>query len=190
MLLYGCTIWTLTNRMKKKLDGIYKRMLQAILNKSWKQHPTKQQLYDHLPSITKTIKIRRTRHAWHCWRSRDELVRYVFLKTCRKQWTIGRGGERGSGISVLMAWHDDDDKNYDVNTQKKLFENVHFVFKKSKKNFYTVFFFSSGVLQRIFFFWLIQKQISLDAIYLHFIHLKNLLWIFCRTFCLRRNICN
>ena len=30
----------------------------------------------------------------------------VALKTCRKQWTIGRGGERGSGISVLMARHD------------------------------------------------------------------------------------
>ena len=34
----------------------------------------------------------------------------VTLKTCRKQWTIGRGGERGSGISVLMARHDDDDE--------------------------------------------------------------------------------
>ena len=36
-------------------------------------------------------------------------IRDVTLKTCRKQWTIGRGGERGSGISVLMARHDDDD---------------------------------------------------------------------------------
>ena len=31
-------------------------MLRAILNKSWKQHPTKHQLYGHLPSMTKTIK--------------------------------------------------------------------------------------------------------------------------------------
>ena len=44
ILLYGCTIWTLTKRMEKKLDGKYTRMLRAILNKSWKQHPTKQQL--------------------------------------------------------------------------------------------------------------------------------------------------
>ena len=74
ILLYGCTTRTLTKRMEKRLDGNYTRMLRAILNKSWRQHPTKQQLYGHLPSITKTIKIRRTRHAGHCWRSRDELM--------------------------------------------------------------------------------------------------------------------
>ena len=39
ILLYGCTTWTLTKRMKKKLDGNYTRMLRAILNKSWQQHP-------------------------------------------------------------------------------------------------------------------------------------------------------
>ena len=32
-------------------------------------------------------------------------------KTCRKQWTIGRCGERGFGISVLMARHDEDDED-------------------------------------------------------------------------------
>ena len=63
ILLYGGTICTLTNQLEKKLDGNYTRMLRAILNKSWKQHPTKQQLYGHLPPITKTIKVRRTRHA-------------------------------------------------------------------------------------------------------------------------------
>ena len=36
--------------------------------------------------------------------------RDVTLKTRRKKWTIGRGGERVSGISVLMAQHDDDDE--------------------------------------------------------------------------------
>ena len=58
ILLYGCTTWMLTKCMEKKLDGNYTRMLQAILNKSWRQHPTKQQLYCHLPPITKTIKVR------------------------------------------------------------------------------------------------------------------------------------
>ena len=137
ILLYGCTIWTLTKRIKKKLDGNYTRILRAILNKSWRQHPTKQQLYGYLPPITKTIKIRRTRHVGHCWRSRDELVSevllwtpshgranqdvklepiysssvpilYVALRTYQNQWTIGRGGERGSEISVLIARHDDE----------------------------------------------------------------------------------
>ena len=35
----------------------------------------------HLPPITKTIKVRRTRHAGHCWSSRDELINDVFLWT-------------------------------------------------------------------------------------------------------------
>ena len=45
ILLYGCTTWTLTKWMEKKLDGNYTRILRAILNKSWRQHPTKHQLY-------------------------------------------------------------------------------------------------------------------------------------------------
>ena len=81
ILLYGCTTWTLTKRLKKKLDGNYTRMLRAILNKSWQQHPTRHQLYGHLPPITKTIQVRRTRHAGHCWRSRDELISDVLLWT-------------------------------------------------------------------------------------------------------------
>ena len=79
ILLYGCTTWTLTKRLEKKLDGNYTRMLRAILNKSWQQHPTRHQLYSHLPPTTKTIQVRRTRHAGHCWRSRDELIRDVLL---------------------------------------------------------------------------------------------------------------
>ena len=40
-LLYGCTMWTLIKSIEKKLDGNCTRMLRAILNKSWMQHPTK-----------------------------------------------------------------------------------------------------------------------------------------------------
>ena len=81
ILLYICTTWTLTKRLEKKLDGNYTRMLRAILNKSWRQHPTRHQLYGHLPPITKTIQVRRTRHAGHCRRSRDEFIRDVLLWT-------------------------------------------------------------------------------------------------------------
>ena len=138
ILLYGCSTWTLTKRLEKKLDGNYTRMLRAILNKSWRQQPTRHQLYGHLPPITKTIQVRRTRLAGNCWRIRDELISDVLLwtsthgrakagrpartyiqqllriqdvvqKTCRRRWTIGKSGERGSGISVLPARHDDDD---------------------------------------------------------------------------------
>ena len=81
ILLYGCTTWTLTQRLEKKLDGNYTRMLRAILNKSRRQHPTKHQLYGHRPPTTKNIKVRRTRHAELCWRSRDELISDVLLWT-------------------------------------------------------------------------------------------------------------
>ena len=79
ILLYGCTKWNLTKWLKRRLDGNYERMLRAILNKSWRQHPTRHQLYGHLPPITKTIQDRRTRHAGHCWRSKDELICDVLL---------------------------------------------------------------------------------------------------------------
>ena len=81
--------------------------------------------------------IRRTRHAGHCWRSKDELISDVLLwtpaygqstagRTARTyiqhlwedtrcshedlpetRWIIRKSGERGSGISMLAAWHDD-----------------------------------------------------------------------------------
>ena len=139
ILLYGCTTWTLTKRLKKK-NGNYTRILRAILNKSWQQHSTRHQLYGHLPPITKTIQVRRTRHAEHSWRSKDSSVMYsygplhmakqkqdnqlehtyssyvrirdVALKTCQRRWMIGRSSERGSGISVLAARHDDDDDTH------------------------------------------------------------------------------
>ena len=81
ILLYGCTTWTLTKRLEKKLDGNYTRMLRALLNKSWRQHPTRHQLYGHLPPITKTIQVKRTRQTGHYWRSRDELIIDTLLWT-------------------------------------------------------------------------------------------------------------
>ena len=64
----------------KQICGILPQ-LGAILNKSWRQHPTRHQLYVHLLPITKTIQVRRTRHAGHCWRSKDELISDVLLWT-------------------------------------------------------------------------------------------------------------
>ena len=81
ILLYGCTTWTLIKRLEKKLDGNYTRMPRAILNKSRRQHPTRHQLYGHLPPITKTIQFRRTRHAGYYWKSRDELINDILLWT-------------------------------------------------------------------------------------------------------------
>ena len=55
--------------------------LQSLSNQYLWQHPTRHQLYGHLPSITKTIPVRRTRNAGHCWRSKDELISDVLLWT-------------------------------------------------------------------------------------------------------------
>ena len=55
------------------------------MNKFRKQHPTKQLLYGHIPPITKTIQVRRTRHTGHCWKSKDELISYLLL------WTLSHG---------------------------------------------------------------------------------------------------
>ena len=69
ILLYGCTTWTLTKRLEKKLDGNYTRMLRVILNKSWRQHPTRHQLYGHLPPITnQTRRALLEKQGWaHKW---------------------------------------------------------------------------------------------------------------------------
>ena len=158
ILPYGCTTWTLTKRLEKKLDGNYTRMLRAILNKSWRQHPTRHQLSGHLPPITKTIQVRRTRHAGHYWRSRDELISDVLLWTptygqakagrpartyiqqqcedtgCSPEdlpeaMNAGKSGERGSGISVLPARHDDNDDDYYVSLTIQL--NISHLFAHS-----------------------------------------------------------
>ena len=47
----------------------------------WRQHPTRHQLYGHLPPIMKTIQVRWIRHAGHCWRSKDEFISDVLLWT-------------------------------------------------------------------------------------------------------------
>ena len=55
--------------------------LEQVLAATPHKTPTRHQLYGHLPPITKTIQVRRTRHAGHCWRSRDKLIRDVLLWT-------------------------------------------------------------------------------------------------------------
>ena len=147
ILLYGCTTWTLTKRMEKKLDGNYTRMLQAAWNKVLEAT-----LYNTLPPITKTIQVRQTRHSAHCWRSKDKLIRDIFLWTpshgrakvgrptrtyiqqlsantkcnledLQEQWTIGTDGERRSVRSMLAAQHYDDDMIQIIFKQIYLIEN-------------------------------------------------------------------
>ena len=124
ILLYGCTTWTLTKRLKKKLDGNYTRMLRAILNKSWRQHHTRHQLYSHLPPITKTIQVRRTRHAGNCWRSRDELISDVL------QWTPHMAGQKQDD------YDDDDDNHYKSSSWFQVNKRKHSEFWGSVEQWY------------------------------------------------------
>ena len=79
ILLYGCTTWTLAKCMEKNKNAACN--IEQILEAA----PQKQQLYSHLPPIAKTIQVRRTKHAEHCWRCRDELISDIL------QWTPSHG---------------------------------------------------------------------------------------------------
>ena len=131
ILLYGCTTWTLTKRMEKKAWRQLHKNAASNTEQVLEQHPTKQHLYGHLTPITKTIQVRRTRHAGHCWRSKDKLISDVLLWTPshglpKSGWPGGSYiqqlcedtgyspkdlpeamSERASGISVLMAQDDE-----------------------------------------------------------------------------------
>ena len=145
ILLYGCTTWTLTKQLKKKLDGNYKRMLRAILNKSWRQHPTRHQLYGHLPPITKTIQVMYSYRLPHMAKQKqDDQLEHIYssyvrirdeaLKTCQKRWNVGKSGERGSGMSVLVTRHDDDDDDMYIYIYIYIYEkkevNVYVLIRK------------------------------------------------------------
>ena len=79
VLVYGATSWTITKSLEKTIDGAYTRMLRAALNISWKQHPTKKEVYGKLPSISSKIRDRRLRFAGHCVRNKDELASDLIL---------------------------------------------------------------------------------------------------------------
>ena len=54
-------------------------------------------------------------------------IQDVTLKTCQRRWMIGRSGERGSGISLLAAQHDDDD---DPSISKILPDSIYVLISK------------------------------------------------------------
>ena len=84
------------NGWRKSLTAITQEWCEQYLNKFWRQHPTKQQLYGHLPPITKTTKVRQTRHAGDCWRSRDKYISDVL------KWTPSHGRAKAG----RPAWTD------------------------------------------------------------------------------------
>ena len=132
ILLYKYTKWKQTKCIEETLDGNFTRMLPDILDKSWKQHPMKQQPYDRLhnnhPTKTNTTyKKLLEKQKWthkrcsskdpytqtgQCWPTSKHLITsYLFghKNTNWERWMIGTDGERESGKSVLTAQLEDDD---------------------------------------------------------------------------------
>ena len=123
---------------KKTAGEEARRQLHKNAASNIKQHPTRHQLYGHLPPITKISKLdepdmqdtageagtsslvmysygpphmaeqKLDGQLEHTYSSYVR-IRDVALKTCLRRWTVGRNGDRGSEISVLAARHDDDD---------------------------------------------------------------------------------
>ena len=94
----------------------YTRMVRVILNKPCRQHHRKKQLYGPLHPITKTIKVRRTRHARHCWRSRDELISDVLL------WNPSHGGAKAGWLArtyIQQLCEDTGDSSADLPERMK-----------------------------------------------------------------------
>ena len=67
-------------------------------------------------------------------------IQDVALRTCLKQWTIGRSGEKGSGISVPMTGQDhDDDDNAELNQTVNI--NIYFIFERHQMWLIYLFYF-------------------------------------------------
>ena len=79
--ILGTKLLTVTVKTIWKL--LVSLLLSILINTDGKT--TKKLLYGHLPPITRTIKVRRTRYAGHWWRSGDELISDVLL------WTSSHG---------------------------------------------------------------------------------------------------
>ena len=79
ILLYGSETWTLTEALKKKIDGCYTRMLRMALNIDWRSHTTNKEVYGHLPKATMKIQERRMRLAGHVHRHPELVANRLLL---------------------------------------------------------------------------------------------------------------
>ena len=83
------SVWMQHLDSKEKLE--VKIMHCLLLNKYWKQLPTKQQLCNHLLPISKTIKVRSIWHAEQCWRSKNKVISDILpWTTTNRHTSFGR----------------------------------------------------------------------------------------------------
>ena len=87
ILLYGSETWTMQKAFENRLDGCYTRFLMRIQNLSWKNHPTKKQIYGNLQPISSIVAERRARFAGHCSRAANQCISNILhlrLPQCKR----------------------------------------------------------------------------------------------------------
>ena len=122
VLVYGSTTWILTKQLEDKLGGTYCRMLCAILNKSWQQHPTTE-LYGSVPKLSDIIREQRTRFASHYWQNKTELVNELLL-WIRKHDHTQVGGQFKTYINQLAL-----DTRMQINDLKNAIEVRKYIWR-------------------------------------------------------------
>ena len=102
ILLYGSETWTITEALKKKIDGCYTRMLWMVLDSKWKDRKrnrvTNADTYGSLQRVSTKIQQRRMRLAGHI---HNELVGHELLLWEPKHGHSGRGKKRLTYVDTL-----------------------------------------------------------------------------------------
>ena len=107
-ILYNATTWTMTESLRKSLDGTYTKLLRYALHIKWQDRIRKTDLYQNLPKVSTRLQQRRLTFAGHCWRSQESAIRpfsdLIF-------WSVPGGtNKRGQGnymtyIDTLLKDH-------------------------------------------------------------------------------------
>ena len=118
-------------------------------------------------------------------------IRDIALRTCQKRWTLGTSGERGSGISVLAAWHaddDDDDESMSYVQSKALCIIIKFLVLSSICLSFSIVHFMNGpeYLTRDTFQVSIATEPNFEQLYRLF---EELFFLFFFNFCLFDSVC-
>ena len=74
ILLYGSETWTMKKDLQDRLDGTYTRLLMRVQNISWREHKTKAEIYNGIPSVSSMVSRRRASFAGHCYRAKDQII--------------------------------------------------------------------------------------------------------------------
>ena len=120
ILLYGCTTWRWLSVWRKRLMAIIQECYELYWTSPGSNNPQSSSCTATYHLSRKSSKLdepdMRDPFIWtgKGWSTSNNLpvpIRDVARKTCRKQWMIGMGGERGSGWFVLAARYYDDENS-------------------------------------------------------------------------------